>query len=334
MRSAVCRCHLFQRLDRLHSRIHADSPGWRLQRTVRCLHYTVLHALNSGAKPLKHRALGAMRAALLACLFLLLLAAAKPLSACECITPDPKTGFKHASSVFLGEVVTASRGQITFNVIETFKGRTADVITVDGRGSCGYSVKYVGDQYLIWARRGDDGTLYIGFCALSHPVKQDDWTLRTLRRRAWWWRSPISSLRWLEWAHRVQRALIGDVIHRSYATGATALHSDDARGWIPKWLPASATRVRIQYNLRTGERWISFELPAADRPGLVSLFRPVPAGRVLRIPPAPRPRYWFGSLGAAGWGRGRPADRDAFERDGVVLVVPKQSTRVYAYVTH
>jgi hypothetical protein len=59
-----------------------------------------------------------------------------------------------------------------------------------------------------------------------------------------------------------------------YKTFAEA-QADDAigRGWLPTFLPASATDIREIHNLDTNARWLSFHAPSGDLRRMVQSFK-------------------------------------------------------------
>lgn len=67
----------------------------------------------------------------------------------------------------------------------------------------------------------------------------------------------------------------------SYATYEEA-KADGAmrRGWIPAFVPASATDLKESHNLDTNESWLTFRFAEADREGLAEALTPADAGEV------------------------------------------------------
>lgn len=62
--------------------------------------------------------------------------------------------------------------------------------------------------------------------------------------------------------------------HRQYASRADAVETGElARGWLPVWVPESATDIRLQGDLDTNRIRLSFELPPSDWASLRSDLR-------------------------------------------------------------
>jgi hypothetical protein len=135
-------------------------------------------------------------------MFALLLAPA-PLYACTCITVPPKTAFKQAEAVFLGEVLSYEDTVARMRVVEWFKGPKENVEVTTGRdsASCGYGGLAVGSRHLVYAQRFE-GQLLVSLCSRSRAETHAACDLRYLRSRSAWWRSPLSSIRILS---RIER---------------------------------------------------------------------------------------------------------------------------------
>lgn len=139
-----------------------------------------------------------------ALLSLILLVAAGDVLACSCITRDPKTTFKNAAAVFLGEVVEYDGTVARLRVLEAFKnvGRdeVVEVRTGEDGASCGYGAALTpGSRHLLYAYDAG-GHLGVSICNRSRPEKEAAaCDLPLLRSRAGWWRSPLSSFRLFEW---------------------------------------------------------------------------------------------------------------------------------------
>ena len=135
-----------------------------------------------------------------ALLLSLAILAAVDAAACVCIDLGPKTSFKGATVVFLGEVVEDSNGVIRLRVLERFKGAAGESVEVSTlrETSCSYGgATPPGSRHLIYGWREEGGMLSAGQCSRSAPEARAACDLRYLRSRAWWWRSPLSSLRLL-----------------------------------------------------------------------------------------------------------------------------------------
>lgn len=105
------------------------------------------------------------------------------------------------------------------------------------------------------------------------------------------------------------------------------------RGWLPDFVPATATAIREVHNLDSGEQWLRFVLPRAELDAL--------AARVPAIPPggAParhrRPPRWSGTWvsEAGGPARDSVSHHQAAGRDGRLwcIVVDRRDSTVYGW---
>lgn len=68
----------------------------------------------------------------------------------------------------------------------------------------------------------------------------------------------------------------GEDRRERFTLGAEALRSEVAkRGWVPAWLPASATNIDIRYNLDTNYIWLAFRLDELSAIALQRQLRPI-----------------------------------------------------------
>ena len=89
----------------------------------------------------------------LAVLATLTVAVAVRAHACSCIMPDPKTAFQRSAAVFVGEIVASDRGVATLRVVEWFKGRGVEEMTIAaGESSAAAAMGTAGDgsRHLIY----------------------------------------------------------------------------------------------------------------------------------------------------------------------------------------
>jgi hypothetical protein len=113
----------------------------------------------------------------------------------------PKTEFKSAGIVFLGEVLTSEPGLAEMRILENFKNAPGERITMHTptQGSaCGYWFGKPGSRHLIYGWLDAEGPA-VNLCSRSREASQANCDLRYLRSRAAWWRFPLSSLRILKW---------------------------------------------------------------------------------------------------------------------------------------
>jgi hypothetical protein len=89
-----------------------------------------------------------------------------------------------------------------------------------------------------------------------------------------------------------------DVVYRHYPSHAAALAAgEQQRGWLPEWVPGTASDLHLQYDLDTNEWWLRFHLPvAAARDSLKSQLQATDAASVRVSKPWPRSRWWFDAL--------------------------------------
>ena len=131
------------------------------------------------------------------------LAVAVDAAACVCISSEPKTAFKNADAVFLGEVIDEDEaGDVRMRVLERFKGAGAEVVKVGTQRmtSCSYAgATPPGSRHLIYGFDSGDGALDASQCSRSAPEERAACDLRYVRSRAGWWRLPLSSFRLFHW---------------------------------------------------------------------------------------------------------------------------------------
>jgi hypothetical protein len=120
-----------------------------------------------------------------AVLFWLLCALSAEVTACSCAgRPAPCEAYWDASVIFAGTVTYSSQASgkkgsyalskrlVRFNVDEAFlglNGTEAELFTGLGDADCGYGFK-LGGQYLVYAYRQKDGSLYTGICSRTRPL--------------------------------------------------------------------------------------------------------------------------------------------------------------------
>ena len=117
----------------------------------------------------------------------------------ECLTPPIKRELKYSRSVFVGRMVLSSSAGITFEVVEPFKGavRGQRIAAYPDLGFDGYDPRSLtaGSLHLVFARF-DGEHLIFGRCSNGSRFEASDAKIRLLRRRAWWWRLPLSGRPW------------------------------------------------------------------------------------------------------------------------------------------
>jgi len=83
----------------------------------------------------------------------------------------------------------------------------------------------------------------------------------------------------------------------TYADKAAAIQDGAIhRGWIPGWIPESATALREMHDLDTNEVWLAFDLPHGDEsvPGECSLLTDAVSGL-----PNRNPKWWPDELSSS-----------------------------------
>lgn len=92
-------------------------------------------------------------------------------------------------------------------------------------------------------------------------------------------------------------AACGEQPYSHYETAAAAAAAGEGeRGWLPAWLPASATDLHMQHDLDSNAWWLRANLspPAAD--SLQAVLVPVDARSVRVRHPRGAGLWWFESL--------------------------------------
>jgi len=105
-----------------------------------------------------------------------------------------------------------------------------------------------------------------------------------------------------------------------------------SRGWIPSWLPASATDIREIHDIDTNETWLKFAAMEADLLALATQCSAIP-GAPKRLPPQIR-SWWPGDLSDD---RARPVDAYQFlachADHGGYLAIDRKNARAYYWRT-
>ena len=116
--------------------------------------------------------------------------------ACSCMAPGPPAEEREsADAVFCGEVVAAepTQRQTDYGNLQQVRveialgsvwkgvpeGETVELWTGSGGGDCGYHFE-VGEDYLVYAYEGDDGSLSTGICSRTRPLADAETDLAAL----------------------------------------------------------------------------------------------------------------------------------------------------------
>ena len=84
---------------------------------------------------------------------------------------------------------------------------------------------------------------------------------------------------------------------RHYDTYASAVAAgESSRGWLPAWVPPTATDLFFQNNIDTNELWLRFRLDKTAADSIQQFLRTVPADEVTISSPARASDWWFEGL--------------------------------------
>ena len=109
-----------------------------------------------------------LRSHLALSVLLAVLLTAVDVAACPCQFPvSPCEAFGKASAVFIGRLVKdAEPREAVFEVLKSFSGIAGKTVRLESGYGC--QITYLkGEQYLIYARRGEDKKLYVDECSRS-----------------------------------------------------------------------------------------------------------------------------------------------------------------------
>ena len=89
-------------------------------------------------------------------------------------------------------------------------------------------------------------------------------------------------------------------LHRRYETTSSAIAAGEKeRGWLPRWIPASATDIHIQGDQDTNQVWVRLNLPEAELKGLKNQMERLPEVEVEKarwVWPRNSADWWFEGL--------------------------------------
>ena len=70
------------------------------------------------------------------------------------------------------------------------------------------------------------------------------------------------------------------------------------RGWIPVWVPTTATDIHEQHDLDTNNVWVRFTAPASEKTRITAGLKRLPDTEILRVkaPHPSRTDWWFEGL--------------------------------------
>lgn len=85
-------------------------------------------------------------------------------------------------------------------------------------------------------------------------------------------------------------AACSDQRYEYFDKGIAVKQSIQAKqGWIPDWLPITATEIHVQYDVDTNRRWFGFKMDRETKKAFIMNFRPLSGDDAKSIKvPAPR----------------------------------------------
>ena len=115
-------------------------------------------------------------------------------AACSCITTPLKLRFLRSDVVVVGRFTDShvsgyNPPRAAMTVTERFLGpAAADVQFEVAGGLCSTSYPFAGREALVFAERREGRLFEIGCASLTADRSEYAGEIRSLRRRAWWWR--------------------------------------------------------------------------------------------------------------------------------------------------
>lgn len=87
-----------------------------------------------------------------------------------------------------------------------------------------------------------------------------------------------------------------ELVYRHYSNHAAAVAAGEVqRGWLPEWIPSTASDLHLQNDLDSNEWWLRFQLPVATRDSLKTHLEAADAASVHVSRPW-RATWWFEGL--------------------------------------
>jgi hypothetical protein len=97
-------------------------------------------------------------------------------------------------------------------------------------------------------------------------------------------------------ASMLQASCGDEVVYRHYPTHADAVAAGEQhRGWLPEWIPGTASDLHLESDLDSNEWWLRFSLPGPAHDSLKRQFEPADAASV-RVSRPWRGQWWFEGL--------------------------------------
>lgn len=130
---------------------------------------------------------------LAALLFCVVFFGPQALACAVCVSKPLKFAFQDSKVFFVGKVTQRQQWQVTFDVLEQFRGDPVSEVTLKTSNSCSMSNFTVGVSYLVEATETEDG-LHAYLCSHTRVLEKATRELQVVRRRAAWWKCPLSRL--------------------------------------------------------------------------------------------------------------------------------------------
>lgn len=111
-----------------------------------------------------------------------------------CVSKPLKFAFQESKVFFVGKVTQQQQWQVTFDVLEQFRGDPVSEVTLKTSNSCSMSNFTVGVSYLVEATEIEEDGLHAYRCGHTRLLERATRELQVVRRRAAWWRCPLSRL--------------------------------------------------------------------------------------------------------------------------------------------
>jgi hypothetical protein len=87
-----------------------------------------------------------------------------------------------------------------------------------------------------------------------------------------------------------------EVVYRHYPTYAAAIAAGEQdRGWLPEWVPSTASDLHLQSDLDSNDWWLRFHLPVSARDSLQGELEAADAATIRMSRPW-RAAWWFNGL--------------------------------------
>ena len=136
-------------------------------------------------------------------------------------------------------------------------------------------------------------------------------------------------------------AACSDQRYATFGTGIEAQQSLEAKqGWIPDWLPVTASGIQVQYDIDSYCRWFSFKLDKENKRVFIKNFRNLSSdeARTIKVPKPRQAEWWFKGLNQAQPSNEAPLNADFYLRyDGKIpekayLAISKTDDSIFLWI--